>query len=291
MANMRYPLNQSPLYKIVGLGRLEKVLSIDLDSLPRLLSSDNYRVWKNEREREIQQPIRWLAQVHNRIGHLLSRIELPDYLFSQKGRSYIDNAKQHCNAYPLAKTDITKFYTSTTRSMVRKMFVDVFKCAGDVSEILADICCYRQEHLPTGSALSGRVAFFSALPMFNNIEKLALETGSRMTVYVDDITVSGPLVTKKLISDVRGLVRQHGLKTKRAKTKTFAQNSVKSVTGVIVVQNQVRLPNSRHKRIWDTLQSLKEVAPNKREELLRSLRGRLQEAKQIKNIDGVASIT
>lgn len=284
MDKIRYPLDQSPLFKIIGLGRLEQVLNIELKNLPRLLSPNNYRVWMNKKEREIQQPVRWLAQVHNRIGRLLSRISLPDYLFSQKGRSYIDNAKQHCNPYPLGKTDISKFYASTTHDMVRRMFTNIFKCAGDVSKILADICCYKQAHLPTGSTLSGRVAFFAAFPMFTSIENLANETGSRMTIYVDDITFSGPLVTKKFMSDVRAVVRQHGLKTKRAKTNTFAQNSVKSVTGLIVVNDGVRLPNNRHKLISETRQSLKAATPDKRPELFRSLRGRLQEAKQISGI-------
>jgi hypothetical protein len=283
MDKIRYPLDQSPLYKIAGLGRLEHVLNIDLESLPRLLSPENYRVWVNKKEREIQQPIRWLSQVHNRIGRLLSRISLPDYVFSQKGRSYIDNAKQHCNSYPLGKTDITKFYASTTHAMVRRMFTNVFKCAGDVAKILADICCYKQEHLPTGSTLSGRVAFFSALPMFTRMENLAFETESQMTVYVDDITFSGPLVTKNLMSDVRGIVRQYGLKTKRSKTNTFAWKAVKAVTGVIVVEGQIRLPNSRHKLIAETRKALKGADLDKRSELFRSLRGRLQEIKQISN--------
>jgi len=284
MDKVRYPLNQSPLYKIVGLGQLEKILCIELKNLHRLLSPNNYRVWLNKKEREIQQPIRWLAQVHNRIGRLLSRIDLPDYLFSQKGRSYIDNAKQHCNSHPLGKTDITKFYTSTTHAMVRRMFTNIFKCAGDVAKILADICCYKQQHLPTGSTLSGRVAFFSALPMFKSIETLAQKNKSKMTIYVDDITLSGPLVTKRFMSDIRGIIRQHGLKTKRAKTATFAKDSAKPVTGVIVFEDGVRLPNSRHKLIWETRQALKVASITEREELLKSLRGRIQEEKQIKRI-------
>lgn len=281
MANSRYPLHQSPLYKIVGLGRLEAVLRIDVSKLDRLLAPENYRVWINDKGREIQQPLKWLAQVHKRIGNFLSRIELPDYVYSQKGRSYADNAKQHTGNFPLGKTDISKFYPSTTRQMVWRMFTNEFKCANDVADILADICCYQQKHLPTGSSLSGRVAFFAARPMFDAASNIANESGSRMTVYVDDLTLSGPLVTKRLLVKVRQVVRRHGLRTKNAKTKTFPAEAPKTVTGAIIVGDNVCLPNSRHKKIWEARRSIREASESDREKLVRSLRGRLQEANQI----------
>ena len=281
MAKTQYPLHQSPFYKMVGIGQLERTLSIDTAKLARLLTTDNYRVWINEKGREIQQPIKWLAQVHKCIGNLLSRIELPDYVYSQKGRSYADNARQHTGDFPLGKTDITKFYPSTTRQMVWRMFTQEFKCAHDVADILADICCYQQMHLPTGSSLSGRVAFFTARPMFDEINRKAENTSSKMTAYVDDITLSGPSVTKKLISEVRQIVRKHGLKTKHSKTKTFSRNMPKIVTGAVVVGDEIRLPNPRHKKIWETRRAIRDATPEKRKPLARSLRGRLQEAKQI----------
>lgn len=282
MVKSRYPLHQSPLYKIVGLGRLETVLRIDLSKLDRLLAPENYRVWINDKGREIQQPLKWLAQVHKHIGNLLSRIELPDYVYSQKGRSYVGNAKQHTGNFPLGKTDISKFYPSTTRQMVWRMFSNEFKCAKDVADILADICCYQQKHLPTGSSLSGRVAFFAACPMFDAALSIANESGSRMTIYVDDLTLSGPLVTKHLLVKVRQVVRRHGLRTKDSKTKTFPAEAPKTVTGAVIVGDGVCLPNSRHKKIWETKRAIQIATSHDREKLVRSLKGRLQEANQIK---------
>lgn len=287
MANNRYPLNQSPFFKMVGIGQLERVLSIDINKLSRLLSDSNYRVWINEKGREIQQPLKWLAQVHKRIGNLFSRIELPDYVYSQKGRSYVDNARQHVGNFPLAKTDITKFYTSTTRQMVWRMFVQDFQCARDVADILADICCYQQKHLPTGSSLSGRVAFFAARHMFDKISDKAKAIESKLTLYVDDITLSGNSVTKKIISEVRHIIRTHGLRTKESKTKTYAAASAKVVTGTVLMGNEIRLPNSRHKKIWQTHRAMQLAQPKDREKFARSLKGRLQEAKQI--ISGTVS--
>ena len=281
MTKGRYPLHQSPLYKIVGLRKLEAVLCIKVDKLDRLLAADNYRVWTNVKGREIQQPIKWLAQVHKRIGDLLARIELPDYVFSQKGRSYADNARYHAGAMPLGKTDISTFYPSTTRKMVWRMFSNDFKCANDVADILADICCYKQAHLPTGSSLSGRIAFFSAKPAFDAIEEKAKLVGSRMSLYVDDITLSGRSATKGLLAEVRQIVRRQGLRTKNSKTKTFAASAPKMVTGAIVVGREVRLPNARHKKIFEVRKAIRLASPAERVVLMRALRGRMQEAKQV----------
>jgi hypothetical protein len=165
--------------------------------------------------------------------------------------------------------------------MVWRMFAHEFKCANDVADILSDICCYRQEHLPTGSSLSGRVAFFAAKPMFDAVSDIAESTDSCMTVYVDDITLSGTHVTKRLLSKVRQVVRRNGLKTKEEKTKTFPADAPKTVTGAIIVGNEVYLPNARHKKIWEARCAIRATAGDDRKKHVLSLRGRLQEAKQI----------
>ena len=277
----RYPLHQSPLYRLRGKGQFEKILGVEWDAIGKLLSPDNYRVWLNDKGREIQQPLGWLAHVHVRIRTLFSRIELPGYLYSQKGRSYTDNARQHVGSTPLLKTDIHKFYPSTTWRMVYRMFVRDFECAEDIAHQLSDICCYRQEHLPTGSSLSDRVAFFAARHMFDDIASLAEREGCRMTAYVDDITVSGQSASKKMLGEIRKIISRHGLNTKRKKSKTYAATSAKVVTGAVIAGNELRLPNVRHRKIWETKQDLARAGHCDKTRILRTLKGRLQEAKQI----------
>ena len=277
----RYPLHQSPLYRLRGKGQFEHVLGIQWNAIDKLLSPDNYRVWLNKKGREIQQPLGWLADVHGRIGKLFARIELPDYLYSQKGRSYADNARQHVGTMPLIKTDIHKFYPSTTGQMVYRMFAVDFGCAKDIAHRLADICCYRQEHLPTGSTLSGRIAFFSARPMFDDIADLAASEQCRMTVYVDDVTVSGPTATKKVLGKIRQIVSRHGFRTKEQKSKTYAPTSAKPVTGTVISRDELRLRNERHRKIRQAQQALAKAPREAKARIQRALRGRMQEARQI----------
>ncbi len=277
----RYALNQSPLFRIRGKGQFESIIGIEWDAVKALVLASPYRVWLNAKGREIQQPLGKLETVHRRIGDLLARIELPDYLYSQRGRSYADNARQHVGDIPLVKTDIHKFYPSTTWAMVRRMFAEDFDCADDVARQLADLCCYQQKHLPTGSPVSGRIAFFAARQMFDRIAEVAATQGCRMTAYVDDVTISGERASKTLLSEIRKIVHQHGLKTKQRKSATFSATSVKPVTGTVIAGNQLRLPNERHKKIYEARREL-EVAPlADKPRIQRMLRGRLQEAKQI----------
>ncbi|MBX3660586.1 MAG: RNA-directed DNA polymerase [Ramlibacter sp.] len=264
-----------------GKGKFETVLGVQWDAVPKLLDIKHYRVWINEKGREIQAPHGWLAQVHRRIGELLGRIELPDYVYSQKGRSYADNARAHRGETPLVKTDISRFYPSVTRQAVFRMFVDDFECAVDVAHRLADVCCYKQAHLPTGSALSGRVAFFSKRHMFDEIADAAQGVGCKMTAYVDDVTISGAAATKSLLGTVRQTIGRHGLRTQGRKSKTYASGAAKSITGAVVVRDEVRLPNTRHLNIHRARQAVAVAAPAEQDQARRVLAGRLQEARQV----------
>ena len=280
-----YPLHQSPLFRIRGKGRFAEVLGIEWDSVPALLAGESYRVWLNPKGREIQAPVNWMAAVHQTIGGLLSRIELPAYLYSRRGCSYASNAWQHRGVHPVVKTDISKFYPSVTRDMVFRMFYRDFECAADVADRLADICCYQQLHLPTGSTISGRIAFLAAKPMFDEIAQLAHGAGCTLTVYVDDIILSGEHATKRLLAEVRACISRGGLKSNRKKSKSFASASPKVITGAVVVGDELRLPNERHRLLQETRKAEREATGVSKAKLQRQVKGREQEAAQVLNMN------
>ena len=49
--------------------------------------------------------------------------------------------------------------------------------------------------------------------MFDAIALLVVREQCLMTVYVDDVTVSGKNATKKLLGNIRQIVSRHGLNT------------------------------------------------------------------------------
>ena len=264
-----------------GLGKLERLLRVNLAHIESRLAVENYRVWLNEKGREIQAPIGLLASVHKRIADLLVRVEVPNYVYSQRGRSNIENASQHRGDSPLIKTDINKFYPSTTHSMVVRLFAEDFQCAADVAHVIANICCYQKLKLPTGSPLSGYVAFLAARPMFDKIDALARNSNAKLTLLVDDVTISGENASQNLLLEVRKVIRQHGLKTRAAKSKTYSASRPKPVTGTVVVGDTLRLPNSQHKKINQTRKAIAATPRAQRTTLNARLRGQLVAANEV----------
>ncbi|BCM25712.1 reverse transcriptase family protein [Methyloradius palustris] len=282
----QYSIDQSPLYRIVGLNQLEKRLNIKLNRLDRLLKDGSYRTFLNKKNRPIQHPVGLLNVVHGKIAYYLARIRVPDYVYSQKFRSYVDNAYEHKGIHPVAKTDISKYFPSISKQMVKQMFVEQFKCAKDIAEILANICCFQQKHLPTGSVISGYVAFFACKKLFDQIHSHANSAGCSFTLYVDDLTISGSQANRAFLYEIRKMILSYGLSMSVEKTITYSAYAPKKLTGVIVKYNQCLLPNEQHKTIRDKKIAIQNAVSEADKVILKkSLKGSLQQAKQIEKVN------
>ena len=276
-----YEIQSSPMFRLLGKGELERTLGVSWSEGTRLLHPRYYRKWTTAKGREVQQPLYELEKVHSRIAKLLSRIETPDYVYSKSKRSYVDNADQHRGTIALVKTDVNKFYPSTSWAMVFRLFRERFECAEDIAARLADLCCFQQKHLPTGSALSGYVAFFAVQPLFDRIAAICDAHECKMTLFVDDLTVSGVGATKTTLAEVRAAIRYFGLRTRDEKSRTYAPSQPKEVTGAVIVGERLVLPNKQHLKLWQTRRELSASSPIDRSKNQRALTGREQQAKQI----------
>lgn len=246
-----------------------------------LKADDNYIRWTDKKTgRPIQQPKLLLDRVHKRAAVLLSRIETPDFLHSAiKGRSYISNASQHDPNQPTVKIDVRKFYPSIRAQAVFHYFRDRMMCDGDVAGMLARLLTV-DGHLATGSSASPILSYFAYDDMFAEIEALAIDRGSEMTCYVDDMIFTGPGATRRMIYDVIQIVRRYRLWGH--KTKIFKAGQPKVITGVAVTRVGGRLPNKRQRTINDELSLLDNATnDNDRLKIMRRLLGRMYEAAQV----------
>lgn len=278
--------NQSQLYAIGSRARLAKILGLpSLDALRDLVdgSDKHFKAYTEADGREIEYPLGAMADCHAQLAKLLSRIELPAYVHSQYGKSYVTNAKVHESKVPLVKTDITKYFPSTPFRHVQRLFLEDLKCPSDVAWHLAKLCTY-SSHIPTGSKISNPLAFLANRPLFDSIQEYALQHGCVMTLLQDDISVSGPAASTKMLNEIRMMIRKWGLTAspKRKKTKTYPANAVKVVAGVVIKDGKATLPNRRRKLLADAAsnvlkaQSRREIA-----NAVLSLGGRIHEADQI----------
>jgi hypothetical protein len=116
--------------------------------------------------------------------------------------------------------------------------------------------------------------------MFDEIEKLAMTHGLKMSCYVDDITMSGVNATNAVLFEARGIIRRHGLKSH--KTRTFAPRDPKVITGVCITSSGLRVPNKLHLKIKQSFDVLATAKTAKaRQKALSPLLGCLEAAGQI----------
>lgn len=269
MTNRGYEINQSPLYKLSSKRKLATILQIEYASLLRAKDWINYTVSEIEKAsggfRTIYDPCRELKQVQRRIKNLLSRISIPNWVFSGcKGVCHVDNGKYHEHSVYFIQSDLHAFYDSCSRERVYRLFKDRFKCISDVSALLSDLTTLTLEDgstvIPTGSPCAQLVAFFAYQDMFNELHNLARNHRCKFSLYVDDLTFSSktpfsnPTLFKKKVLQI---VKRYGHSLSLSKTAYRSADETKIVTGVAITKEGVSaIPNKlRYKIVQGTAQS------------------------------------
>ena len=287
--NKRYPVNQSPLYRLHRRKDLAELLGISVKALETLANANppeymcfdkTFRKNGKEKSRWIEWPKKPLRQVQKRLSHLLDRIEPPDYIQSGfRGRSYLKNAHSHDCGVRVAKIDIRGFFPSSSARWVYRCFIEDFQCSKDVAVISTKLLTIAG-HLPTGGNASTIVSFYAYKPMFDEVQGLAVASGLTMTCCVDDMTFSGAAATSSFLNEVRKIVQRYGLRTH--KVHYFEPRQPKIITGVALTSKGYRLPNIRRKKLHEAFKEFeREGNPKKRVNVGERLLGRATEAAQI----------
>lgn len=263
-----YPIHESAFFRLTSKTMLAKLLLCPLSEIIEVLSDpDRYNEFEDntnpDKPRAIQKPKPRLDAIQSRIASLLCRISLPDYLHSgRKNHSHVSNAVSHVDIHrgsvPILTTDITKFFPSTTKEKVHYFFNKTLQCSTAVSAILAELCTCRG-FVPTGSRISMPIAFWANYSMFSELKKLSDTHSVTMSVYVDDLTFSGKAVNKLFCSTVKKIITRHGLLPHPTKTRIYSKNEVKIITGVAVIDNEIKLTNEQHFKLSQDIESWKAI--------------------------------
>lgn len=283
----RYLCDQSPFYKLRSKSRLAYILKLSISEFKTHLQSSllDYSEFDitnpSGKVRHIEVPKPRLFNIHKRIENLLNRIFPPHYLFCPvKRRSYVTNAKEHVTADEIAVLDIRSYYPSTRASRVYQFFLEEMQCQPDVAWVLTALCTFKG-HLPTGSPLSPILSFLAHKKMWDRIEQMVKRSSCRLTVYIDDLTISGKKVPGNLIWGVKQEIKNTGLQYH--KEKFYKGKHPRKVTGVIIKDNELRLSNAKHLKLHKLrLELLKEGDPEKRKKILEKIRGSESQFLQIK---------
>lgn len=284
MKQKKYRPSNSPFFRMSKIHPLGRLLGISPSILRSVRELERQYLIKEVeskgKSRTTQTPIRMLRRVHDRILNLLSRVETPDYLHSGvKGRSYVTNAHAHVGPFQTFTLDIRRFFPSVKKSKIYLVFRDQFQCAPDISEILARLLSH-EGHLATGSPVSTILSFFCFRGLFDRLNTLSTQYGVIMTLYVDDIAFSAPVIPKEFRHRVRQEILAAGLEFH--KEKFYAHPYGREITGVIVNLEDIEVPRRRHLASYNTAKLLYfELDPEERVSLFRSLTSRYSEGAQI----------
>ncbi|WP_082813626.1 reverse transcriptase family protein [Bradyrhizobium sp. DOA1] len=280
-----YAIDQSPLYRLGSHRKLANLLGISVLDLRRFRHSEAmYREFdlakKGGGSRRIENPARNLKRVQAKLARLLTRIEPPNYLYCPvKGRSYISNAAQHLNNRVVRCLDIKKYFPSTPSHRVYWFFRSILKCETDVADTLTRLSTYRKR-LPTGSPLSPFLAYFAYCSIWERVASIARDHGVTLTVYVDDVTLSGKRVPRKIVWEIEKVIHSSGLRYH--KEKSYFDRPAE-ITGVIVNRERLLAPQRQHKKLHLVKVSLARTCGKEKTAALTKIGGLQGQMKQISN--------
>lgn len=248
---LSYAINQSPLYRMRSHRKLANLLGISVLDLRKFRHSEGmYREFdlpkKGGGSRRIENPARNLKRVQAKLARLLTRIDPPNYLYCPvKGRSYISNAAQHLNSRVVRCLDIKKYFPSTPSHRVYWFFRRILECETDVADTLTRLSTYKKR-LPTGSPLSPFLAYFAYCNTWEKVASIARAHGLTLTVYVDDVTLSGRRVPRSIIWEIEKVIYSSGLRYH--KEKSYFDRPAE-ITGVIVDRERLLAPQRQHRKL------------------------------------------
>jgi reverse transcriptase-like protein len=282
-----YSLDQSSFYRLPTRRKLARVLGVTPAELKALARSEGwYREFftpkKNGGTRLVEEPPRELKKVQKRIARLLGRIRPKDYLFCPvKGRSYVSNARRHRGNRIVRCLDVRKYFPSTLAWRVYRFFRVTMQCAPDVAEILTQLATFKG-HLPTGSPLSPIMAYYAYCDVWERIAAIAAYYGWTLTVYIDDVTISGEQVRAKHLWEVKAAIHACGLRYH--KEKCYIDKPAE-ITGVIVAAQGLSAPNRQLLKARRVRRDISQLSRNEREDkilvgTLQGLRGQIEQIRR-----------
>lgn len=255
----RYPFSDSPWKQDLTQKDLAELIGWKKHQLEALVR-DKERYTKRKTEqigskmRDLAVPTGKLRTVHERLKFHFNKIKQPPYLFSpRKGRSQRDNAEHHVDQVQFLSIDIKQFYPSTSDEHIFRWDYYVAGLRSDVAGLLVKLVAIDGK-MPFGSPVSPVLTTHVHRPMFDEIYELCRSQGVKMSIWVDDLTISGQFVRGELLEAIRAIIRRQGFKTHKIKFRSAAQvqcgRSV-VITGVPISARRVDAPFALQKRVRD----------------------------------------
>lgn len=188
--------------------------------------------------RHIDNPRGELKNIQNRINKRLLRevmLSMPKGMIGGvAGKSILDNAMYHVSQEVVVTIDLKNCFPNTDHTRIFKVWRNYLGNGDEVSRILTQLTTF-QTRLPQGAPTSLPLCNLALLPLYKNIRKYSREHGLNLTLYVDDIAISGEAgVPQKSIERIIKIIQKEGYSVRRSKIKIMPLSKQQKVTGIVV---------------------------------------------------------
>lgn len=214
------------------------------------------------------------------LDSVLENSNIPTYVFGfVKGRSFIDNAREHVGCKYVLNVDIKDFFGSITVAQVERVFLYLGYSA-EVARGLADLTTFNGR-LPQGAPTSPMLANLVFSECDTKLKGLAEKYDLKYTRYADDLTFSsGKWIDDVVVEAVADAISGSGFLLNKKKTKFMGPGQSREVTGLIVGENEVSLSrdylNSARGWFFSLL-----TKPDQHKDSVGRLRGTIELIKQV----------
>ena len=154
------------------------------------------------------------------------------------------------------------------------------QCSPDVAAIIRGIVT-RKNSLPQGSPCSPILAYLCYVDMWEEISRIVENAGCTLSVYADDLTISGETVPEAAVWEIKKVLRKHGHRYNTSKERSKRERPAE-ITGVILRSDGLHAPNRLHRKLYEIRRELGEVSSHKHKATLETeARGREAQMNQV----------
>lgn len=257
----------------------------------------------NGKKRMIEDPVPYLKKILRELNEKLQACyymvrpsAVHGFCISNDGeedRNIVSNAARHIGNPWLLNIDFRDFFHTVLSERVQgiwqKHFPRLYK---ESAETLTRLTCYHYR-LPMGSPTSPVLSNYAALGLDEELSAFCNNIGIIYTRFADDCSFSShDKIDNKVIRVIRDAVAAHRFLINEDKVKLYAPQETKSVTGIVVGNETLTLPDEYLKKLSGEIERLQHtkcveqryqtgMSPKKLKLFEQELRGKLNFANMV----------
>jgi len=217
-------------------------------------------------------------------SRLLRLLRLPaTFHGAVKGRSTVSNAEVHVDKELVGSLDIRHYYPSIRHERVLRLFRNL-GCVRNVAALLTRLTTFDYQ-LAQGFPTSPSVANLVLAASWPRLKSIAEIFGVSITIYQDDITISGDNRVYEAVRMVRRVIEDVGFQVHPTKSRIASRHERQSVTGW-EVNEKVNIPREKYERARAPLfqcrmEGIERTMGKGKKEALMQIRGYIAEIGQV----------